>query len=75
MLTFVAEIRTKGGSNNSGIGFCVRSKRHFRERANHISESQNSKNRIFRTTLKLKHVNGKERQRCNNSYLQRKRKH
>lgn len=23
MLTFVAEIRTKGGSNNSGIGICV----------------------------------------------------
>ena len=29
MLTFVAEIRTKGGSNNSGIGICVLSKRPF----------------------------------------------
>ena len=29
MLTFVAEIRTKGGSNNSEIGICVLSEVFF----------------------------------------------
>ena len=29
MLTFVAEIRTKGGSNNFGIGICVLSEVYF----------------------------------------------
>ena len=29
MLTFVAEIRTKGGSNNSEIGICALSEAYF----------------------------------------------
>lgn len=70
MLTFVAEIRTKGGSNNSEIEICA-----LTEVQITFQNSKTLKTDFFRTALKLKHGNGKERQRCNNSYLQRKRKH